>query len=97
MADTKKFSLTQEEHNLLLNKRNLINSIEYLASLVKVDCKKDTEGVRQRLAIPAEDNIVVDMESGTVTIHKPDPKAALEQKGFVIPGPELKKIKKAVN
>lgn len=97
MDDPKKFSLTQEEHNLLLNKRNLINSMKYLAGLVETDCKQDTEGVRQRLAIPAGDNIIVDMESGTITVHKPDPKAALEKKGFVIPKPKLNNIKKAVN
>ncbi|MBI5357031.1 hypothetical protein HZB78_05505 [Candidatus Collierbacteria bacterium] len=91
MADPKKLSLTQEEHNLLLNKRNLENSMKYLADLVEADCKKDIAGIRQRLTIAAEDNVVVDVESGTLTVHKPDPKAALEKKGFVIPRPELKK------
>lgn len=89
MSDPKKFNLTQEEHNLLLNKRNLENSMKYLAGLVAEDCKKDLTGIRQRLAISPEDNIVVDVESGTLEVHKPDPKAALEKKGFVIPKSKL--------
>lgn len=92
MSDTKKYNLTQEEHNLLLNKRNLENSMKYLADLVTEDCKKDLTGIRQRLAISPEDNMVVDVESGTLEVHKPDPKAALEKKGFVIPKPKLEKV-----
>lgn len=95
MDDPKKFNLTQEEHNLLLNKRNLENSMKYLAGLVEEDCKKDITGIRSRLAISSDDNMVIDMESGSLEVHKPDPKVTLEKKGFVVP--KFNGVKKVVN